>query len=183
MDRELDLPSILGLTGLKGSGKTTIADELPHPVYSFADKIRDVALILFGWSSYDMQDEDAKEEVDSYWALSPRASMQQIGMMCREQFGSNFWIRAMEKRLIGEPGCNGVVVIDDCRFPNEAEWIKQNGVVIGLDRPGVSLDSQHPSETNMIDHWEEMIDREVKNDRKPSYVATEVFRTYLQEQT
>ena len=39
-------------------------------------------------------------------------------------------------------------IITDCRFPNEAEAIKdRGGIIIRVDRPGVEPVNAHPSET------------------------------------
>ena len=45
-------------------------------------------------------------------------------------------------------------VITDCRFPNEAKAVKDNGgVVIRIERPGVGPVNSHPSET-ALDNWD-----------------------------
>ena len=44
-------------------------------------------------------------------------------------------------------------IITDTRFPNEAEAIKNaGGIVIRIDRPGVTAVNAHPSET-ALDNW------------------------------
>jgi hypothetical protein len=45
-------------------------------------------------------------------------------------------------------------IITDTRFPNEAQAIKEaGGIVIRVDRPGVSAINAHPSET-ALDNWD-----------------------------
>ena len=45
-------------------------------------------------------------------------------------------------------------VITDTRFPNEAQAIKDaGGIIIRVDRPGVSAINAHPSETS-LDNWD-----------------------------
>jgi hypothetical protein len=45
-------------------------------------------------------------------------------------------------------------VITDCRFPNEAKAVRDNGgVVIRIERPGVGPVNSHPSET-ALDNWD-----------------------------
>lgn len=44
-------------------------------------------------------------------------------------------------------------IITDCRFPNEAQAVKEHlGVVVRINRPGVEAVNAHPSETS-LDTW------------------------------
>lgn len=44
-------------------------------------------------------------------------------------------------------------IITDCRFPNEAQAVKdKGGIIIRIDRPGVNPINDHPSETG-LDNW------------------------------
>lgn len=172
---------IIGLTGFKGSGKTTIADAMDGWTrLSFADGVRRVAQAAWGLTSQQMQSRELKESPDPFWGDTPRSILQKIGIMFRENVGKGFWINAIDKRIRNmEEQTDGVtcVVLDDVRFPNEAEWVKSQGVVVGLNRPGVTLDSDHPSETEMAEHWSEMVDVEVKNDSSPEVVAAHVIES------
>jgi hypothetical protein len=45
-------------------------------------------------------------------------------------------------------------IITDCRFPNEAQAIKdKGGIIIRIDRPGIKPVNAHPSET-ALDNWD-----------------------------
>lgn len=53
---------------------------------------------------------------------------------CREYLGENVWVDAAFRTI----GDDDAVVFTDCRFPNEAQRIKDNGgIVVRVDRPGV----------------------------------------------
>jgi hypothetical protein len=44
-------------------------------------------------------------------------------------------------------------IITDCRFPNEAQAVKdKGGLVIRIDRPGIKPINDHPSEI-ALDNW------------------------------
>ena len=169
---------IVGLTGFKGAGKTTIAKELDRYCVSFADRIREVAKSAFGLTDKQLTNRQLKEAPDDYWDETPRTILQKIGMMFREQFGKDFWIRALEKhlRVLHNESGYREFVIDDVRFPNEATWVQRQGAVIGLNRPGVELDSDHPTETKMAEHWDEMTNATVRNDAERGIVADRVLQ-------
>lgn len=179
----LDAP-IIGLTGFKAAGKTTIAKALDNwKRVSFADRIRKVGKAAFGLTDEQMNKRELKEAPDPYWNKTPRTILQEIGIMFREKFGKDFWIQALEKRLrdLQNESTDEIrFVIDDVRFPNEATWVRSQGVVIGLNRTGVKLDSDHPTETKMAEHWDEMIDAEVQNDDPPEDVAEVVLKKVRQ---
>ena len=60
-------------------------------------------------------------------------------------------------------GCYPNWIITDCRFPNEAEAVKERGgIVVRVVRPGVGPVNAHPSET-ALDDWK--FDRYISNAR------------------
>ena len=74
----------------------------------------------------------------------------------RDVFGSEFWVEVTEKKLAERAGALDVVVLTDCRFPNEAAMVNQRGgEVWEIDRPNNdSLKDgleAHSSETGLPD--------------------------------
>ena len=151
---------IIGFTGRLQTGKTTAAnvlvDQFGFQKLSFADPIRqmmaDVDPIVHpdGLMSYndavDMFGYDqAKKDFPEI-----RRLMQSIGVSARERIGPDVWVDALVRSL---PGADGVfntnpnVVIDDVRFQNEAEMIRDfGGRLFRIERPGLPQ-SDHVSET------------------------------------
>lgn len=133
---------IIGLVGLIGSGKGTVAsylvDNYSFRNISFADHLKDAVAVVFGWprnllegnTEYSRQ---WREEVDSWWAnrlniphLTPRWVLQNWGTdVCRKSFHDDIWIASLEYQLKGESQLN--FVISDVRFPNEIKMIKDLG--------------------------------------------------------
>lgn len=74
---------IILVTGLKRSGKDTLADYLvdnrDFGKYSFADPIREICKVAFDWTDEDFTDREKKEMVDPDYGISPRQAMQWIG--------------------------------------------------------------------------------------------------------
>lgn len=142
----------LGLTGLAGSGKSTIAREFVQvnravPM-SFAREIK-VAGVAFGQlPMYEVFGPTPKSEKTRNW-------LQQAGTeLGRNKHGADIWVLHAQAdcyRLMqyGVP----LVVFDDVRFANEAQWIMdQGGLVVKLQRDGAGLTGaagEHASETEV----------------------------------
>ena len=130
---------IIGVCGLIGSGKGTVADILQNNhgfiKVSFADSLKDCVSVVFGWDRALLEgdtDESRawREKVDHWWAgrlgfadLTPRWILQMWGTeVCREGFHRDIWIASMEKKLSDH---SKNYVIPDTRFPNEIDMIQR----------------------------------------------------------
>lgn len=154
---------IVGLTGRKGCGKSSVAnifrDRLGYEVLSFASPIKDMLRVL-GLGDAELNDPVIKEIVLDEYGKSPRELMQLLGTeFGRALVRNSIWVTALEKRI--DPDKN--YVIDDVRFPNEAAMIHANGgKVVRVYRPMQEEEAEdnHISEAG-IDS--EQIDYELRN--------------------
>lgn len=93
--------------------------------------------------------------------MSVREFLQRLGTDgLREGLHPNTWVNALMSDYIGmyDLDTDRTVwpnwIITDTRFPNEAQAIKDaDGIVIRIDRPGVTAINAHPSETG-LDNWD-----------------------------
>lgn len=132
---------IIGICGLIGSGKDTIADYLQNIHQfrreSFAHTLKDAVSSVFGWDRELLEGRTKesrawREEVDQWWAdrlnmpnLTPRWVLQYWGTeVCRRGFNDDIWIASLENKL---RKTKDDIVISDCRFPNEIKAIKNAG--------------------------------------------------------
>jgi hypothetical protein len=132
---------IVGVTGLIGSGKDTIANYLTtfhgFKKESFANSLKDAVAHVFGWDREMLEgttksSREWREQVDPWWAerldmpnLTPRWILQYWGTeVCRKGFHDDIWIAALEHKLLKS---TDNVVISDCRFANEVKAIKNAG--------------------------------------------------------
>jgi hypothetical protein len=132
---------IIGICGLIGSGKDTIADHLVNTHEfrreSFANTLKDAVSSVFGWDremleGRSKQSREWRERVDVWWAnrlgiptLTPRWVLQYWGTeVCRRGFHDDVWIASLENKLRNS---QDNIVISDCRFPNEIASIKNAG--------------------------------------------------------
>jgi len=132
---------IVGLVGFIGSGKGTAGDilnELGFIKESFAGSVKDIASVMFGWPRHLLEgdtDESRKfrEEPDEVWSkrfgrpFTPREALQKVGTeVGRDLFHQDFWVQALDAKV----NFKKHYVITDVRFPNEINWIQENGGII-----------------------------------------------------
>lgn len=100
----------IAVIGKAGAGKTTIAEILEglggYTRYSFAEPLKDVASMLWG--------EEARTDRDK---------LQRLGVAVR-QIVTDTWVDLLAEEL---DHASAPAVIDDCRFPNEHEVLRQRG--------------------------------------------------------
>lgn len=139
---------IIAFAGLAQSGKTTAANFIPGvKILSFADPVKQIALSSFNWDG--IKDEKG------------RRLLQVIGTECGRAYDNDIWINKMREQIKIYTPLYNVIAIDDCRFDNEPELVKElGGIVIEILRPGCVPDG-HASEQGISPH---LIDYHIMND-------------------
>jgi hypothetical protein len=140
---------IIGVTGLIGSGKDTVANYLTtfhgFKKLSFAGSLKDAVASVFGWDREMLEgttksSREWREQVDPWWAnrldiphLTPRWILQYWGTeVCRNNFHNDIWVASVQNKL---RKATDDIVITDCRFANEVLVIKEvGGVTIRVER-------------------------------------------------
>ena len=132
---------IIGICGLIGSGKGTVADILVEThnfkKLSFADKLKDGVATIFGWDRAMLEgdtDESRqwRELKDDFWSnetkmeVTPRLVLQLFGTDCmRNGFDDGIWVSTIKKKLLENPTID--YVVPDVRFANEVDMIRDIG--------------------------------------------------------
>lgn len=151
---------IIGLTGGKGCGKSSVA-RIINRLYgyehvSFAKPIKDMLRVL-GLGDAELNDPTIKEIVLDEYGKSPREMMQSLGTEWgRMLVSGNVWISALRKQL--DPRKD--YVIDDVRFDNEAIFVRERGAVIHVERERDIDGDTHISEAGIS---ENLIDKKIRN--------------------
>lgn len=140
---------LIGLLGLIGSGKGAVSEylikEKGFSKLSFADPVKDAVSAVFGWDRDLLQGDtqesrEWREKPDKFWSdifgepFTPRHALQQFGTeIGREYFHPDIWLGSLRKRY--EALRRKAAVIDDCRFPNELDFINSmEGKFIIIER-------------------------------------------------
>ena len=101
----------IGLIGKICSGKTTLANYIMerhcYTRMAFADKIKELATDIF-----EMQNKDRK-------------LLQNIGTKFRE-IDEDIWVKYLVRKVKNEDN----IIVDDCRYLNEVQSLKNNGFYI-----------------------------------------------------
>lgn len=173
---------VLGLLGRAGAGKSSVAEYLVETYgarrVSFAGPLKELARRVWEFGHAQLYGpQDVKEAVDPRWGMSPRQALQRLGTHARDVLGVNLWVRAALDTIDRDWETNRhnrptLYVIDDVRFPNEAEAIAsrddtvRRGWVWKITRPGhaTSADPNHPSEAGVDEVGRGWIDSWIVND-------------------
>lgn len=165
---------IIALSGYAKSGKDTVAEMIQEiypdkwEVKKFSGKLKLIASILTGIPEHMFEDQDFKTSIlgeewwknygDFYHQTTVRDFLQILGTdAIRNGLHTNAWVNALMadyKPAKMDQYNPSNWIITDCRFPNEAQAVKDNGgVVIRIVRPGIEPVNAHPSET-ALDNWD-----------------------------
>lgn len=128
----------IAITGLKGSGKGTLASYLVNNYnyneLSFAYAVKDVLAAVFSWPREMLEGNTPesrrfRETVDNWWSnelnipdFTPRFAMTNIGTdLFRDHFHKDIWALTVKRKLTGSHN-----VISDLRFVNEHRVVKND---------------------------------------------------------
>lgn len=145
-----NLPRVVALTGAAGSGKSTAADYLiRHHGYErvkFAGPLKDMCRAI-GLTDSQIEGERKEEPAAMLSGRTPRHAMQTLGTEWgRKCMGDDFWVNLWLSRVNAILAFDGRVVVDDLRFPNEAEAVRSlGGIIIKLEGRG-GIAGTHASE-------------------------------------
>lgn len=135
----------LGISGKMGSGKTTltngIINALKHLMVkrvSLAKPIKDLQDIIYSDLELEMEGEKDRDLLIA------------LGMWGRNK-DPDFWLHQAVKKMKATKA--HIVICDDVRFLNEAEWFKKNGLLIRLEgeQRGDNVDESRKNDTTETD--------------------------------
>lgn len=145
-------------------------------IRKFAGKLKDIASHLTGIDVEDFEDQEFKKtnlgpewdvpattslvngviDLSEMRPMTVREFLQKLGTNAlRNGLHDNVWVNALmsDYKNDDQTGLLPNWIITDVRFPNEAKAIKdKGGIMIRIDRPGISPINNHPSEIG-LDDW------------------------------
>lgn len=133
---------LIGIAGPARAGKDTLADYLLNNLSddwtrsSFADPLKAMLSVI----GVDCSD-DAKAVIDDSYGATPRHMMQTLGTEWgRHMIDGDIWVKAFARMNAGK-----CVIVPDVRFENEADLVREHGVLIHLVGRG-GIEGSHVSE-------------------------------------
>lgn len=159
---------IIGIVGVKNSGKSEtakyISEKYGHIRKSIATPIKQILKIIGVPDKNLFGSNDEKNEIIPLFNKNARKLMQFTGTeFGRDSLHKDVWINLLMNSLED----NKDYIIDDIRFVNEAEMIKEKGgLIIGILRPNLVLGPDfHQSEFGFYDKpFQLMVDNWIMND-------------------
>jgi len=143
--------NLIGFAGPMSSGKTTAARSLVAKPLAFATPLKQCLSDLFSFTADQLFTLEGKNEIDPRYGISPRTAMQKFGTEFIRETVPDLWLILMKQKLDALPA-DELIVIDDCRFENEVQFVRgQGGVIIHIEgrRP---VASDHRSEAHLKIH-------------------------------
>lgn len=174
------LPPVIALTGLAGSGKSTaskyLVEKHGYQLVKFAGPLKDM-LRAIGLSEAQIEGDLKETPCEWLQGATPRHAMQTLGTQWgRDCIGAGLWTELWVRRVNQIIAEGGHVVVDDCRFPNEAAEVRSLGGVVWrlVGRGGIA--GGHESEAGCGDE-----DLVIANDNSPNALfgrVEEALRRY-----
>ena len=167
-------PRLVAFTGPAGAGKSTAAQHLvdKHGFVRvrFAGPLKDMMRAI-GLGEAEIEGALKERPSVLLGGKTPRHAMQTLGTEWgRECIGPDFWTGLWGRIARDVMNEGGRVVVDDCRFENEAEVVRSfGGVIVRLTGRG-GISGAHVSEAGCS------FDREVANDNEPADLYTTIDR-------
>lgn len=157
---------LIGISGKIGSGKSTLAEYLSEIIWndlcidsmvvSIGDAVKEECAAVFGFPVKYAYTQAGKNTFIPVPAQGKHMTIRKILQwwgtdIMRTLVDEDYWIKVLDQRL-----GDGVIIIDDIRFPNEADYIKsKGGYLIRLDTTYTETSEKlayHLSETALDDY-------------------------------
>ena len=195
---------VIGLSGKIRSGKSRVAKIFKKvlekegktcEVKSFASPIYEIVSKLYRTNKTEIQ-RDKRDNVPIYihtrksnsgLILSNyREILQTIGTTARDCGDENVWVNSLfgceNEKIMGEfTWATDYWIIDDVRFPNEAQRILDcNGKLIRINRPDAE-DNKHVIENSLNDwdKWDLVIENNHTSKKKRNKELTKIIKEFL----
>ena len=164
---------IIGISGYKRAGKTTIARYLSSRYgfipFAFADPLYDGLQAMFGLNFRDDYWQNDKDRIVPGTGRSLRQLLQTLGTEWgQQQLRRDVWVYRAEMRIrqflavMGSAtGWLPCIVLTDVRETAEAEWVRQHGTLIRVSNSRTYKEDDHSSENGIPDA---LVDHTIPNE-------------------
>jgi hypothetical protein len=150
-----NLPPVVAFTGPAGAGKSTatrhLVERRGYKLVKFAAPLKDMMRAI-GLTEEEIEGGLKEQPSSTLLGKTPRHAMQTLGTEWgRGCIGEDLWISLWRRRVEAVLASGDKVVVDDCRFPNEAAAIRKFGGNIYLLAGRGGIAGNHQSERGCED--------------------------------
>lgn len=154
-DPEYYQPTVVAVSGVAGSGKSTVAkyliEQKGFTLVKFAGPLKAMCRAV-GMTDAMIEGDQKQEPHALLQGKTPRQFMQWLGTeFGRNLVGENFWTDLWRLEAEKVLAAGGKVVVDDCRFRNEAQTVRRLGGDIYLIHGRGGISGSHASEKIDVD--------------------------------
>lgn len=150
----------LAIVGGFAAGKTTLSDGLVQQGYtrvSFARYLKEIAAQVYGGEIGKTNDYVVYNLDGTPRVISGRMVLQELGQSVKA-LDRNFWINSLREDIASGEYSDGPYVTDDCRFPYEAEALREDGFkIVLLDTPMTTRIQRYESTYGRMPTPEELV--------------------------
>lgn len=148
---------VIGIAGPARSGKDTYCELLreqlyinhvPSARYAFADPIKEAIKKAFLLNESHVNGALKETPIPALGNKSPRQMLQWFGTEYgRQMIDPDIWLNVAQRFIDKLP--RSVIVIPDVRFENEADWIRERGFLLHIERADCAGVTAHVSEAGI----------------------------------
>lgn len=141
------LPFILGITGNIGAGKDTVANLLSAltkaPIMPFAKYMKAGAMARFGLTEEMVYTQEGKAAINPLLGITNRDILRLEGTEAAHPiYGNDIWVRVLHHDITLNHPEAALVIVPDTRHLPEAKWVRENGVLLHVERDSNPLSAQ-----------------------------------------
>lgn len=139
---------VIGITGAGGAGKDTVGQLLGYHMLAFAGPLKQ-GLAAMGFP--EPSNRVDKEALIPGYSFSWRQAAQTLGTEWGRSLQPDIWLAIIKSRV--EHSMWNRVAITDVRFHNEADWVREHGLLVHVKGRATTIkedDRKHASEHGLI---------------------------------
>ena len=183
-------PKVIALSGRAGSGKSLASETLVQAGWKrvkFADGLKNMLRSLYDTAGLTLDEierrleGDLKEQPDPLLkGKTPRWAMQSLGNEWgRELIHRDLWLSLAIKAVRNHMSVGYNVVVDDCRYVNEADAVRNIGGSVWLVKRPVPLPKGFVTQPHESERFEFEPDGTIFNTGSPTDLAQNVKYKFL----